>query len=209
MITTRQLLKVLDTRDGDDAARKMFDQKIWDEHGSHGAILVTDLSGMTRLTQKHGILHFLRIFRRCEVLCLPVISQFGGSAMKQEADDLIVIFPDAISAIQAGVGMQRVTQEVNGSLPEDDRVHMCIGLESGRLLRLADDAFGDVVNVAFKLGEDIAEPGEVLIGETAHTEAAAAGFNFGDFRVSDPRAVEAGKVMLSHRALRLQSDTRS
>lgn len=202
--TVASLLEALDHRGDDLLSRQTFDQRIWEECGQKGAILVTDLSGFTRLTKKHGILHFLAVFRRCERLCLPVIPQYGGALMKHEADDLIVIFPTAAQAIGAGLEMLRVTAVANQALELDDQIGMCIGVESGTLIRLQDDAFGDPVNVAFKLGEDVASRGELLIGPKAWQEATAANFDFRSYRVDGPRKVEAGQVELEHYAVMLR-----
>ena len=86
---TRSLLDALDHRGDDPESRTAFDEAVWASRGREGAILVTDLSGFTKQTKRHGILHFLQVFRRCEVTCMPILARFGGVLMKQEADDLI------------------------------------------------------------------------------------------------------------------------
>jgi adenylate cyclase len=198
------LLEALDDRGDTPDARQRFDDAVWKARGRKGAVLVTDLSGFTRLTKKHGILHFLSVFRRCEQLCLPLIPRFGGELMKHEADDLIVLFPEAVQAIACGLEMQRATQDVSAGLPPDERVEMCIGVEYGTLLRLTDDAFGDPVNVAFKLGEDVAQNGEVLIGPHAWAEATKAAYDWRPYVVDGPRVVEAGNVALEHWSVRIR-----
>jgi class 3 adenylate cyclase len=40
-----------------------------------------------------------------------------------------------------------------------------MGIDYGRYLRLVDDVFGDTVNLAYKLGEDLAGRGEILVTE--------------------------------------------
>lgn len=206
--TTRSLLDALDARPADLEGRKAFDEAIWAARGAEAAILVTDLSGFTKQTKRHGIVHFLHVFRRCEVACMPIIERFSGTMMKQEADDLIAIFPGPIEAVQAAIQMQVVTQALNRSLPEaDDHVRMCIGVESGPLLKLDDDAFGDTVNVAFKLGEDVADPGEILLGPNAYAAAVAAEqIDMSQYVVDGPREVVTGNVGLEHWSLRVERD---
>ncbi len=202
--TTRSLLDALDERGDDIKARTAFDAQVWQALGTDAAILVTDLSGFTKQTKKHGILHFLHVFRRCEQACLPIIEAHGGQLMKQEADDLITIFDGPLPALRAAIEMQEATVALNQTLAQqDDHVRMSMGIECGPLLRLQDDAFGDAVNVAFKLGEDIADPGEVLIGKTAFTAASEGGFDFSKYSVQGPRVVTAGNVGLEHWSLRL------
>lgn len=201
--TTATLLEALDRRAGDAAAKKAFDDAIWAARGREAAILVTDLSGFTKLTKRHGILHFLQVFRRCEQTCMPIVHDHRGTLMKHEADDLVCIFEGGPhDALGAAFSMLRACAKINASLDEDEHVNLCIGVEHGRLLRLDDDAFGDPVNVAFKLGEDVAERGEVLIGPTAYA-AAQNGFDFSGITIDGPRVVETGNVPLEHWSARI------
>lgn len=183
-----------------------FDAAVWDRVGAEGAILVTDLSGFTKTTRAHGILHFLWTFRRFQNRCLPLIEAFGGSLLKQEADDLFGAFPSGQAAIGCGIAMLREVEAMNEGAPPEARVGLSLGVEWGRMLRLADDAFGDPVNVAFKLGEDMAEPGELLVGHGAF--AHAAGFDWAGCEVSAPRRTEIGGVVVEHYAVRLQAAAR-
>ncbi|MCA9718636.1 MAG: adenylate/guanylate cyclase domain-containing protein [Myxococcales bacterium] len=203
---TQSLLDALDRRGVSDAERRAFDDSIWSARGVDASILVTDLSGFTRLTRRHGIIHFLAVFRRCQNICLPLITGHGGFTLKQDADDLIALFPDPSSAVAAALGMIKAAHELNTTLDEDDRVGLCIGVEHGRMLRLDDDAFGDPVNVAFKLGEDIAEAGEVLIGASAFARVEELDYDFTGYSVSEARGAETGKVVLEHRAVRWVGD---
>jgi class 3 adenylate cyclase len=205
--TIDSLLVALDQRPvGDVAAAKVFDDAIWAQVGATGAIMVTDLSGFTRITKHHGILHFLSIFRRCQRACIPLIARFDGILLKQEADDFIAFFPDAPYAVQCAMEMLATTRALNKTLAEEDRLYMCIGVEYGPLLRLTDDAFGDTVNVAFKLGEDIASPEEILIGKHAYDRINNLGFDLSACNVSELKSATSGSVALAHHSIRLKEE---
>lgn len=206
--TTKSLLEALDQRGDDPDTRRAFDDEVWAARGMQAAILVTDLAGFTKSTKRHGILHFLQVFRRCDRACQPIIEAHDGWLMKHEADDLIVMFKDAVSAVRAAMAMQLLSVEDNRDRPPEDRWRMGIGVELGRVLRLEDDAFGDAVNVAFKMGEDIAEPGEILIGPEAFARAEAAGVEFTGFEPPEARTVLIGGVHLAHHAIRLSDPVR-
>jgi adenylate cyclase len=201
--TVRELLAALDTRGRGEEARR-FDEAIWTSRGTNGAILVTDLTGFTKTTKIYGILHFLAIFRRCEQTCVPIIERHNGVMLKQEADDLIGVFPDASDAIRCGLAMLHALQALNSTLQEDERIGLCIGIEYGRYIRLEDDAYGDPVNVAYKLGEDLAETGEILIGSNAYARAKAKDFDFSAYAFDGPRRTNTAKVELEHWSLRLK-----
>lgn len=204
--TAKSLLEALDHRSTEPAAARAFDEAIWGARGSVGAMLVTDLSGFTRVTKQRGILHFLAIFRRCQLACVPLIAAHGGRLLKQEADDLIAIYPDAREALTSALAMLRATRALNRKLAEDDRIYMCMGIEYGSLLQLDDDAFGDPVNVAFKLGEDLAEPDEVLVGSTAFERLERSCVELAGAVVSEKRRLVTGNVALEHYSVRLEKE---
>ena len=201
--TLEELLVALERRGADPEERRAFDEAIWAAKGTDGTVMTTDLSGFTRLTRTHGILHFLSIFRRCQQAALPLITQHGGVLLKQEADDLIGLFPDPERGLACALAIQVVCARINADRDEDDRIGLCVGIDHGRFLRLSDDAFGDPVNVAYKLGEDVAKPGEVLISARAYALALEKGFDPGGLILSGPLSVDAGHVLLEHYSLRL------
>lgn len=205
--TIDSLLEALDHRPvGDADAAKHFDDAIWAQVGATGAIMVTDLSGFTRITKQRGIIHFLSIFRRCQRACIPLIDKFEGALLKQEADDFIAYFPDAPQAVACALEMLTTTRALNKTLAEEDRLYMCIGVEYGTLLRLTDDAFGDTVNVAFKLGEDIASSDELLLGKHAFDRIHNLGFDLAPYKVSELKSAISGNVELAHHSIRLKEE---
>lgn len=60
-------------------------------------VMVSDLSGMTRSTREFGILHTASIIMRMRQLVVPVLLENGAIDIETEADDLLVVFPDAES----------------------------------------------------------------------------------------------------------------
>ena len=64
----------------------------------HVAVLVSDLSGFTSTTRKHGIIHFASIIVRMRQLCLPILHNRGLVHLTTEADNFIVVFEDTVQA---------------------------------------------------------------------------------------------------------------
>ena len=56
-------------------------------------VLVSDLSGFTRLTRKYGVIHFASVIVRKRQLCLPILHKHGALFISTEADNFIVIMP--------------------------------------------------------------------------------------------------------------------
>ena len=92
-----------------------------------------------------------------------------GEILKVEADSLLLRFHDPSAACRGVLAMEAALARHNRRLPEDERVRFSYGIGYGDVLDLEGDMFGLEVNLASKLGEDLAKPGEALL-----TPAAAA-----------------------------------
>ena len=139
--------------------RRSFEQELGTEKA---AILAADSSGFTRTTQRHGIVHFLGIMTLAYTELVPVIEQLGGTVLSENADNIMAIFDDPRAAADAAQRMHELLDSRNAQASELERFSMCIGLDYGPVLRLTDNAYGDHVNKAFKIGEDLARRGETL-----------------------------------------------
>ncbi|MCU0722075.1 MAG: adenylate/guanylate cyclase domain-containing protein [Planctomycetes bacterium] len=135
------------------------------------AVMVLDCSGFTRITQKRGIIHFLALWVAMRDLVAPLFDPHQAIGWWGEADNLFAIFPGARFAVGCALAAQKVVFEDNERRAPEDRLNVCIGVGSGKLLRIGKrNAFGDEMNLASKLGEDVAEAGEVLLTERAYEE---------------------------------------
>jgi class 3 adenylate cyclase len=182
-----ELYRKLDQRLADPSIGERQDAEIWREIGVERALLVMDLSGFTRLTRSRGILHFLTVYRRAIGLVVPAIAKARGRIVKREADNVLATFVDVGDAVDAAQAIVEASAAIDAHLGEDDRVYPCLGIGFGRMLELTDDVFGDEVNLAFKLGEDIARRGEILLTEAAMRALRA---RSGDARAPDAEALD-------------------
>lgn len=140
------------------------------------AVLVLDMSGFSRTTQRCGITAFLLMIHQMKTLAGPVVRENGGIVVKAEADNLYCLFPGAADAVAAARGIVAGLDSANLLLPEERRLHAKIGIGYGRILNIdEEDLYGNEVNLASKLGEDIAERRAILLTEAARAEAEAAG----------------------------------
>lgn len=131
-------------------------------------VMMCDSSGFSRKTHDYGILQFLAVMTRCYDALVPVVSKHGGCTIAHGADNLLAVFPDPVHAADAAVAMQRWLAAYNEGKEDREQFNLCIGLHHGKILRLRDDVYGDKVNVAAKIGEDLASKDEILAtGEVA------------------------------------------
>lgn len=135
------------------------------------AVLVLDMSGFSRTTRQHGIVSFLLMIHQMKLIARPAIEAQGGLIVKAEADNLFCLFDTAIAATVAAREIVARLTTVNVLLPEDRRLYASVGIGYGRILNVADeDLFGDEMNLASKLGEDVAGRGAVLLTPNAQAQ---------------------------------------
>lgn len=133
------------------------------------AILVSDMSGFTRLTREHGIVHFAAIIIRFRQICLPILHHFNVMLITTEGDNFIAMFPDASSAAAAAHAMLTTVAKYNDDLPAEKK-HFTLTLNGigidygpGPLVDMHDKFYGSTVSLAYELGEDLCESGQILI----------------------------------------------
>jgi adenylate cyclase len=164
----RTLHRLLDQRNEHPERLAHIDAEIHARFERVHAVFVLDMCGFSRLTTKYGITHYLSLIRRMQRVVLPRIERHAGQVLKTEADNVFGIFADVPHAVLAARGVFSELTEQNRSLPADWDVHVSIGIGYGPLLMVGDhDAYGEEMNFASKLGEDLAQAGELLLTEAA------------------------------------------
>ena len=154
--------------ENDDAKRREIEARLWQEFGAVKAVLVLDLSGFSLLTQKYGIVHYLSMVRRMQLIAQPIVEKAGGEVVKFEADNCFAMFDSALAAVQAAIAINHAFNEINIYTADQFDIRVAIGIDYGDVLLVGGpDYFGEAVNTASKLGEDRARPGEIFITERA------------------------------------------
>jgi class 3 adenylate cyclase len=148
--------------------RKKIETALWENYGQEQAIFVLDMSGFSRLTRKYGIIHYLSMVRRMQLTTGPIVKSFDGYMIKYDADNCFALFPAPLNAINAAIAMQHAFDAANILTADDLDIRIGCGIDFGRILVIGnEDCFGDAVNRASKLGEDVAEAGDILVTQEA------------------------------------------
>jgi adenylate cyclase len=126
------------------------------------AILAADVAGYSRLmgADEEGTLARLKAHRR--ELIDPKIAEHRGRIVKTTGDGMLVEFASPVEAVRCAGEIQKAMREREGSLPEDQRIEIRIGINLGDVIIDDDDVYGDGVNIAARL-EALADPGSVVI----------------------------------------------
>jgi len=148
--------------------RQKIESSLWEEFGAEYAVFVLDMSGFSLLTRKYGIVHYLSMVRRMQMTTEPIVKSYGGFMIKYEADNCFAVFPDPLAAVNAAIAMQHAFSSENLLTSEDLDIHISCGIDYGKILIVGhEDCFGDPVNRASKMGEDLAVAGEILVSKEA------------------------------------------
>jgi class 3 adenylate cyclase len=156
------------SKETDEAGRHKIEAELWSDYGADRVVFVLDMAGFSLLTRKYGIIHYLSMVRRMQLTAEPIVETYGGTLVKFEADNCFATFPDTLSAIHAAIAMQLAFNASNLLTSDDFDVHISCGIDQGKILLVGNkDCFGDAVNRACKLGEDVAASGEILVTKDA------------------------------------------
>lgn len=171
------------------------EKEIRERYEQHCAVLILDSSGFTRLTRKHGIVHYLALVADMKQRVEGLFDRHDAWFCWFEADNAYGVFATAQKALRCGLAIQFETGRVNSRRPEVSSLEVCIGIGSGELLRIGDEnVFGSQMNLASKLGEDVAGPGEILLTRQAWEEV---GDSIGGLTVEE-RSVTVGGVEIPY-----------
>jgi adenylate cyclase len=165
--TEANLMKLLQQRLAQPEHIEAIDAQIQQTFVETHAILILDMSGFSRLVEEFFIIHTLAQIQHMRGVVMPIVEAHQGRVLKLEADNVYGIFPHVEDAVTAAVAMIEQLARVN--------IHASIGIGFGELIMIADeqgyhDAFGNQMNLASKLGEDLAEADEILLTEAAYQQ---------------------------------------
>jgi adenylate cyclase len=142
-------------------------------------MLFSDVRGFTGLTERLPPLELAQLLREYLSEMTKALFEERGTLDKFMGDGLMAVFgvpvaakDDAVRAVRCATLMRARLAGLNARLPEDRRLAIRIGINTGRVVagsfgtpeRLEFTVLGDAVNVAARL-ESIAEPGAICVGE--------------------------------------------
>ena len=131
-------------------------------------ILFADLRGSTALFERLGNAQATALVTQSIARVLGPVAIHGGTVVKTLGDGLMASFDEPRSALQCALHMQEHMDAL--ALPTFDRpvpllprsLRLQVALASGKVVEMADDCFGDAVNVAARL-LDHASDGEIML----------------------------------------------
>lgn len=162
----RLIASLSDASDPDEQGR--IKKSVWERFGTHGATFISDMANFSSTSRSLGICHFLKMIYRARKIVTPIIEANNGQLLKCDADNCYAYFADASDAISASFDINAELFSSNQKNEIQEHIYLSVGIDFGELLLVGnEDFFGDPVNTASKLGEDLAVKGETLVTERA------------------------------------------
>jgi adenylate cyclase len=165
---TRRFLRLLAQRDLlplDERAD--FDRDAFRTLGRRRAVVFTDTANFTISSVRHGILHFLAPFACAAGDIMAIVTRSGGELLKLEGDSLLLRYDSVAAACDGVEAVEASLRRFNRGRRPAEHVRFSYGIGWGDVIDLETDVFGLEVNLASKLGEDLARPGEILLTTAA------------------------------------------
>ena len=146
------------------------DGEVWDKFGVDIAPLVIDSVGFTRTTQSEGIVHFLTQLAKARSITEQALRQANPVSFVFHADNCFAFFETAEDALIAGMSVRDAINRAALPLTGGENFGVSMGIGFGRLLSAGpkDGYFGDEMNIASKLGEDLGSRDDIFLSEAAH-----------------------------------------
>lgn len=142
--------------------------RIWERFGTEGAVFISDMASFSSTSRKIGVCHFLKMIHRTRQIIAPLIAANNGVLLKCDADNCYAFFEQVDDAIKASFDVNAELFAHNEEFAIAEQIYLSVGIDYGRVLLVGDvEFFGDPVNTASKLGEDLAIKAETLVTKRA------------------------------------------
>jgi adenylate cyclase len=175
-----------------------IDARLRDRFERTVAVLVLDMCGFSRLTERHGVMHYLAMIAQMTDAATPAVRNNHGTVLKVEADNLFAIFPTAEDALEGALDVFLAFEAVNSVVGPERDIRGSVGIGFGPLMVIDDqDCFGPEMNNACRLGEDLAKGPEILL-----TPAAVAALPSGHYAFEALTYTYKDKPVAAHRFAR-------
>jgi len=161
---TRRLAQlVLDYRAAEPRQRWEIAATIRERYATERTVLIGDMAGFTRRVEAADVVPFVALIFEMRKICEPLVEAQGGYLFKTDADNVFAAFSEPVAGLDCAVAIQLQLERANATRPHEERIEIGLALACGEVLAIGgEDVWGLPINLASKLGEDLAEAGEVL-----------------------------------------------
>jgi adenylate cyclase len=132
------------------------------------AVMVVDMCGLSRTTRERGPVHALALVHNVRAIARPAVAASNGTVVEMTADDILCLFESVPHALSAAHEISAALAVRNAGVAAAWQVDVSIGIGYGAILNFdCRRIAGAELNLASKLGEDVAGAREVILTESA------------------------------------------
>lgn len=144
---------------------------LWQRYGERVAAIIIDSKGFSRTSKKCGIVHSLSNIALVQEILRGCFDQTHARRFQFLADNAYGFFACAADALDCARAAMDAVQEAKVPLADGEYYEISIGIGYGDMLACPlGGYYGVQMNLASKLGEDIAGPSELLMTGEAHSQ---------------------------------------
>ncbi|MBL6988141.1 MAG: hypothetical protein ISR65_00095 [Bacteriovoracaceae bacterium] len=148
---------------------KEIEASAWQKFGMECSCLVLDSTGFTRTSKQQGIVYFLILIAKMRELVLDILKKHNCISYRFEADNAYAEFPTSTHALNASTSIHQAINKLAIKLNTNEEYKVCIGIGFGKVLNAGHEGvYGEQMNLASKLGKDLAEGDQTLLTESAY-----------------------------------------
>ncbi|MBB1073624.1 adenylate/guanylate cyclase domain-containing protein [Rhodoferax sp. 4810] len=146
-------------------------------------VVFADLYGSTGVFEALGNAKATEVVTQATAWVAQRCSAHGGKVVKFLGDGVLILFEDSTKAVLAVMDLQHSYQQLLSRMPPKAYMPLRIGVARGGVEIVADDCYGDAVNIAARLSE-LTGPHQIWV----NSEAVLDGFDLPDerFRMLGP-----------------------
>lgn len=163
-----ELNELLKRRAEESANQAEIDAQIKDKFERECTVMVSDLSSFSKLTHEHGIIHTLGLIAKAHEIAAPILKALGGEVLRADHESLVVLFNKPMEAVMAARAVNRAFEEYNSKVSPENALAISLGIGHGNVIKVGDKVYGDQVNQAARLGEDVEGKCEVKLTPEAY-----------------------------------------
>ncbi len=154
--------------DSDPEARKRIKGKIHDKYSRELSIMFSDIADFSYKTRAIGTVEFLSQLDLVYSIARKHTRKNKGRIIRTIGDNLFFAFDGPLESLKTAVSIQKeLARENEGKDDPLQKIQVCFGITYGQCLDFKREIYGDCVNMASKLAEDIADSNDILLGEKA------------------------------------------
>lgn len=136
--------------------------RLLEPHRVHGYNVVSDSSGLTRMTQQRGLLEILAIINQPKEIVHRIGTAIGGQGVGiWAADNTQMFYPDTLACETLLAALLTIQDEVASRC----RIKIGIGVHFGEFYNFAGGLYGEASDGIEEFTENSTEDGEVALSE--------------------------------------------